>query len=209
MFFGGVTAKQFAQDLKAVGAVQKINLHLNTSGGDVFDGFAIYNLLVSHAAKVVSYIDGLAASIGSVIAMAGDEIKIAENGFLMIHDAWGMTAGSAEDLRRTADLLDTTTGAIADVYVGRTKNPMDKIRKWMKDETWFTGREALDAGFADSMVENLKIAAKFDPNRHKFRNAPRALLAPPSTGPTPLRAAATTKFAAMKANFELKKSRAV
>ena len=86
-WFGGVTAKQFADELKALGSVKTINLRLNSAGGDVFDGLAIYRRLVDHPAKIVSHIDGLAASIASVIAMAGDEIRISESGFLMIHNA--------------------------------------------------------------------------------------------------------------------------
>lgn len=100
-WFGGVSAKQFADDLKALGKVDTINLRLNSAGGDVFDGLAIYRQLVDHPARVITHIDGIAASIASVIAMAGTEIRIAEAGFLMIHDAWGMQMGNADDMRRT------------------------------------------------------------------------------------------------------------
>jgi ATP-dependent Clp protease protease subunit len=141
-WFGGVTAKQFADDLKAIGSVSTINLRINSAGGDVFDGLAIYRLLVDHKAKVITYIDGLAASIASVIACAGDEINVSEAGFVMIHDAWGVSMGNAADMRRMADLLDTTSGSIADVYVARTKNSAKSVRDWMAGETWFTGKEA-------------------------------------------------------------------
>lgn len=178
-WFGGVTAKQFADDLKAVGQVETINLRINSAGGDVFDGLAIYRLLVDHKAKVVTYVDGLAASIASVIAMAGQEINISEAGFVMIHDAWGLTMGNAEDMRRMADLLDTTSGSIGDVYVARTKNSAKDVRKWMADETWFTGKEAVENGFADTLVANLKVAARLDPAKHKFKHAPANLVGRP------------------------------
>jgi ATP-dependent Clp protease protease subunit len=174
-WFGGVSAKQFAKDIKALGGVQTINLHLNSAGGDVFDGFAIYRQLVDHKARVVTHIDGLAASIASVIAMAGNEIKIAEAGFLMIHDAWGMSVGNADDMRKMAETLETTSGAIADVYTSRTKNKAEKVRDWMREETWFTGADAVKEGFADQVMENMKVAAKLDPSRHKYRHLPAAL----------------------------------
>lgn len=178
-WFGGVTAKQFATDLKALGPVQTLDVRINSGGGDVFDGLAIYRQLVDHPARVVSHIDGFAASIASVIAMAGDEIRISEAGFVMIHDAWGLAVGSAADMRQMADLLDTTSGSITDVYVARTRAQRPDVRQWMEAETWFTGAEAVEHGFADSVEENLKVAAKFDPAKHKFRHAPAALAPTP------------------------------
>lgn len=176
-WWGGVTAGQFAQDLKALGAVTTIDLHINSAGGDVFDGVAIYSLLNNHPAKVIAHIDGLAASIASVIAMAGDEIRISQAAFVMIHDAWGVSIGNAIDMRRMADLLDTTSGQITDVYAARTKQGRAQLREWMQAETWFTGAEAVANGFADAMDENLKIAARFDPKHHKFAHAPAELIA--------------------------------
>jgi ATP-dependent Clp protease protease subunit len=119
---------------------------------------------------VTVHIDGLAASAASFVAMAGNEILIAEGAFLMIHNAWGISVGNKDDMRRYADLLETVDGTIADVYVSRTKNGADKVKKWMDDETWFTAKEAVSSGFADKMVENLKVAAQIklsDPNRYK------------------------------------------
>lgn len=174
-WFGGVTAKQFAADLRALGSVQTIDVRINSAGGDVFDGLAIYRQLVDHSARVICHIDGLAASIASVIAMAGDEIRISEAGFVMIHDAWGFAVGNAADMRQMADLLDTTSGSITDVYVARTQGERASIRSWMEDETWFTGAEAIEHGFADSMDANLKVAARFDPTRHSYRHVPEAI----------------------------------
>lgn len=174
-WFGGVTAKQFADDLNAIGNVSTINLRINSYGGDVFDGLAMYRLLVDHKAKVITHIDGIAASIASVIAMAGSEIIIGESAQIMIHDAWGLAMGNADEMRKMGDLLDMTTGSIADVYTGRTKADRKDVRKWMSDETWMVGQEAVDKGFADRVVENMKVAARFDPQKHKFRRAPANL----------------------------------
>lgn len=182
-FFGGVTAKQFASDLAGLGPVKTINLRIASLGGDVNEGLAIYRRLVDHPANVIAHIDGFAASIASVIAMAGNEIRIAEASALMIHDAWAYTAGNAKDLRSLADRLDATSGAIADVYVARTGKPLDQVKAWMADETWFYGQEAVDAGFATSVVENMKIAARYNAALHKFRNAPAALAAPAGSSP--------------------------
>jgi ATP-dependent Clp protease protease subunit len=179
-WFGGVTAKQFADDLKAIGDVTTINLRINSAGGDVFDGLAIYRLLVDHKAKVVTYVDGLAASIASVIAMAGSEINISEAGFMMIHDAWGLCMGNSADMQRMCDLLNTTSGSIADVYVARTKNTMADVRKWMADETWFTGKDAVENGFSENLVANMKVAARVDPEKHKFKRAPTAIVGRPN-----------------------------
>lgn len=210
-FFGGVTAKQFAAELKPLGSVQTLNIHINSNGGDVFDGLAIYNLLAQHPARVVSHIDGLAASIASVIAMAGDEIRISESGFIMIHNAAGGVLGGASDMRKMADLLDTVTASIADVYAERTSQEVPALRSMMDDETWFTGSEALAAGFADQMVTNLHVAARVDPEKHKFKHAPAALLVPASQITTPVRPLfdnATDMVALMRARLRGQGTRA-
>lgn len=175
-WFGGVSAKQFAADLKALGKVDTIHLRINSYGGEVFDGVAIYNQLKEHSARVVTHIDGVAASIASVIAMAGDEILIAEAGFIMIHEALGAAYGFADDHRKLADLLDTITGTICDVYEARTEQDRDAIRDWMKEERWFTGAEAVEYLFADQVVENLRVAAHLNVSRHAFKHVPQALL---------------------------------
>jgi ATP-dependent Clp protease protease subunit len=128
--------------------------------GDVF-------LLNEHKAKIIVHIDGLAASAASFVAMAGDEIEIAEGGFVMIHNAymsrWATPASCA-----AADMLDTVNGTIIDVYVARTKGDRKAIIQMMDDETWMTGAEAVKNGFADKMVENLKVAASVvHPDRFK------------------------------------------
>lgn len=162
----GITAEDFVSDLSAVNT-SIVNLHLNTPGGSVFDGVAIYNGLKSHSAKIVTHIDGLAASMGSVIALAGDEIRMAASGFFMIHNPWSIAIGDAAAFRKEADVLDKIAGTMAGVYAGKTGKALPDIRALMDEETWFTGAEAKDAGFVDAVFngdedESSKVAAKFD-----------------------------------------------
>lgn len=187
-FGDGVTAKQFAKDLKDLGGVSAIDLRINSEGGSVPEAEAIYTHLIEHKAKVTAHIDGMAASAASFIAMAGDEILISDSGFVMIHDARMLDYGTADDFRRAADLLDRTTDKIVKKYAMRTKNDEKKIRDWMKDETWFIGEEAVKNGFADKVVENLKVAASLS-RPDLFKHPPAALL--------PRRAAASAKLAAL------------
>lgn len=178
-WFGGVTAKDFAEQLKALGAVDQIDVRINSYGGDVFDGLAIYNQLMTHKAKVTTYVDGIAASIASIIAMAGEEIHMAEAGFVMVHDAWGVGVGNARELREFADRLETVTSSLADVYVARTGKTLAEVRGWMMAETWFNSADALKNGFATKVIDNQKVAAKYDPARYRFRNAPPVIAARP------------------------------
>lgn len=173
-FSTGITADQFRQDLKALGDVRTIDLRINSDGGDVFHGQAMYSLLNTHPAQITVHVDGLAASAASFVAMAGDQIRIGEAAFMMIHDAWGVGAGSSADLRRAADLLDAVSGTIADIYAGRTGKDVADIKTMMAAETWMSGSEAVKAGFADVLVENkIVVASVRDPSR--FKNLPAAL----------------------------------
>lgn len=171
-WFGGVSAAQFAQDLKALGNVTTIDLRINSNGGDVFDGLAIHRQLIDHKAKIVAHIDGIAASIASVIAMAADEVYMSESGFFMIHNASGQVFGTAEEARQLADLLDSVSGQIADVYASRTSQTKAQVQKWMNAETWFNSTDALAKGFVTQIAENLKVAACLNPKKYKFKNHP-------------------------------------
>ena len=187
--FFGISAKQFGADLKALGNPKVINLRVNSDGGDVFDGRAIYTQLAQHPARVVAQVDGIAASIASLICMAADEIRMADGSFMMIHNAWGMSVGNAGEMRRMADLLDSVDGTIQETYAARTKQPLADIRKMCNAETWMTAKEAVDKNFADVLDEPVKVAASIsDPER--FRNLPAAL--------RPRRAAAVAAIAAMR-----------
>ena len=174
----GITAKGFQKDLAAIKASQ-IDLHINSPGGEVFSGIAIYNLLKSHPANVTVYIDGLAASIASVIAMAGNEIYMAENALMMIHNPWGMAFGDAEEMRKTADVLDKVCDSICLTYMDKTKKKKEEIMPMMSAETWMSANEAMDHGFIDDVTESMDLAAcaKFIPimSKAKFKNIPESL----------------------------------
>ena len=173
-YFGdSISAKQFSKELTALGKVDSISLRINSPGGDVFDGFAIYNQLKQHPATVVVSVDGLAASIASIIAMAGDSIKIAANAMMMIHDPQGVAVGDAGEMNRVAALLQTVKGNLADTYAARTAQSKADIEAWMADETWLTAEEAVRYGFADATTSEVAMSATFDLGA--FRNLPAAL----------------------------------
>jgi ATP-dependent Clp protease protease subunit len=176
----GTTAKQFATDLKALGAVETLNIFINSPGGSVFDGVAIYNTLIRHRAQKKVMIDGLAGSIASVVAMAGDTIEIAKNGMVMIHNPWAIMMGNAADFRREADVLDQIGATILLTYVDRTNTKEAQIKEWMDAETWLSAEEAVAAGFADSVSEReLQVAAltqNADTFKH-FKNIPASFKA--------------------------------
>lgn len=172
----GVTAKGFVQDLQQVTA-PNIHLRINSPGGSVFDGQAIYNALVRHPANVTTFIDGVAASIASVIALAGDRVVMAQNALFMIHDPSSRVAGTADDMRKMADLLDKVTQQLVDTYAERTGLEDDDIRDAMAAETWYTADEALEAGFIDEVGDSLDMAASFDMAALGYQNYGRALVA--------------------------------
>ena len=152
-----VNAKQFVDELKEINA-DTINLRINSPGGSVIDGNAMFNALQRHPAKVITHIDGLAASMASVIAMAGDEVHMADNALLMIHNPWTFSMGDADELRADADLLDKMSASILSSY-GRSQYEADEIKNLMDEETWFTAQEAFDAGFVDHISTGLRAAA--------------------------------------------------
>ena len=150
--FWGVNAQDFAKDLAQVTA-PNLTLRINSPGGDVFDGIAIKNLLADHPARITVKVDALAASIASVIAMAGDEIVMGPNSQMMIHDASGACMGDAADMLDMAALLDMISNNIADAYAQRAGGDAKTWRKTMQSETWYTAEEAVAAGLADSITE--------------------------------------------------------
>ena len=173
---GGITAKNFQKELSEIKASQ-IDLHINSPGGLVFDGITIYNLLKNHPAAVTTYIDGLAASIASVIALAGDKVVMAENALYMIHKASGMVMGNSDDMRDFADKLDKVNSSIATTYIGKTQREEVEINDLMAAETWMTAAEAFDYGFIDEISGEADMAAcaKFVPVMAKagFKHIPK------------------------------------
>lgn len=180
-YFDGVTAKQFAKDLNDLGAVREINLRINSVGGSVFEGFAIYNLLSQHPATISVDVDGIAASIASVIAMAAapGALRMAANATMMVHRPWSMAVGDAETMRKEADLLDKLDGQIRGTYVRRTGAEPAAVAAMMLAETWMDAEEAVTAGFADTVTAEQAIAAHIDPARYGFNKTPVRLVAPP------------------------------
>jgi ATP-dependent Clp protease protease subunit len=171
----GVTAADFRDSLAGLGKVDRINLRLNSPGGDVFAGLAIHNMLARHPAFLTVTVDGIAASISSVIAMAGDEIIMPENAMMMIHNPFGVVVGTADDMRDMAEALDKIRGGIVSTYARRSGQNAEAIIALMDAETWLTAKEAKASGFADKVSDPAKIAAKYSLSR--FANPPAAALA--------------------------------
>ncbi|WP_066017653.1 head maturation protease, ClpP-related [Endozoicomonas atrinae] len=165
----GVSAQSVVDQIRDMDAAE-INVRINCRGGMVFEGIAIYNALRLHKANVHISIEGLAASIASVIAMAGDTVTIAENAMMMIHNPYGWATGDAEAMRKTADVMDKIADSIAVSYTARTGKSIEELKALMEAETWFTAQEALDMGLVDQIDEPVKAAACFDLSR--FTNAP-------------------------------------
>jgi ATP-dependent Clp endopeptidase proteolytic subunit ClpP len=157
----GASASQFISELGQRKS-QHINLHIHSPGGSVFEGHAIFNALRNHPGGVTVYIDGIAASMASVIAMAGKPVKIASNGFLMIHNPWSETAGDSIEIRKQADVLDKLKDSLVQIYAQKSGMPEDEISAAMDAETWLNAEEAVSFGLADEIFEGLEVAAKID-----------------------------------------------
>ncbi|KMK65977.1 head maturation protease, ClpP-related [Puniceibacterium sp. IMCC21224] len=170
----GVSAKGFLAELGALPDGTPVDLRLNSPGGSVFDAVAIYNALKRHAGTVTVWIDGIAASAASYVAMAGDEIVMPENAFLMIHDPSGLAMGTAGDMRAMAEALDKIAGSLVRGYAAKSGKSNDEIKALMAAETWFDAGDAVAAGFADRQADPVRMAARFDIGR--FRNAPPDLV---------------------------------
>ena len=145
---GDVSAVNLSKRLEELGEVSKINVYINSYGGEVAEGLAIYNALKRHKAKVVTYCDGFAASIASVIFMAGDKRVMSEASLLMIHNAWTVGVGNAAELRKQADDLDKITRASIEAYKAHSNLSEDEIKALLDAETWILPEEALEYGFA-------------------------------------------------------------
>ncbi|ABI59716.1 peptidase S14, ClpP [Nitrosomonas eutropha C91] len=152
-FWGGVTAISFVKELMAIKA-PVIHLRINSPGGDVFSARAIETAIREHNSEVIAHIDGVAASAASYIALAADNIVIAEGAFYMIHKAWSFAMGNADDLLEMAALLEKVDESLVTTYAKRTGQAEDQIRDWMRNETWFSAAEAVEYGFADSVAED-------------------------------------------------------
>ncbi len=163
----GTGAEALVQELAELD-VATLDVRINSVGGQVFEGLAIKNALDRHPAEVTTHIDGMAASIASIVALAGDTVKIAENAFVMIHNAHGGQVGNANDMRKMADILDKLDGSLVETYVAKLGASSKVVGEMMDVETWWNAAEALEIGFADEVVEPMDVAASFDLS--KFHN---------------------------------------
>ena len=210
-FEDGITAKSVSDALADAGNVETIEVRINSPGGNIADGTAIYNALHRHKARVVVEIDGHALSAASLIAMAGDEIRMAENAMMMIHEAWGMTRGNAADHEQTARMLKKMSDGAASVYAARAGLDKDEVLQLMAAETWFTAEDALEKGLATSVVAAKTEAqsawqSKWQPMLTAFQHAPEDMRklknAPPPRREPPKKSNATPsapQSSAMKA----------
>lgn len=172
------SATSFRDALKELGDVTTINLSINSGGGSVFDGIAIYNMLKSHKATVNVYVEGLAASIASVIAMAGDTITMRSGSMMMVHMPWTLSQGNAEEMRKTADTLEKTGDSIVDIYSERTGISSDEIRNIMNDETWLSAEEAVEQGWATKLDKKEAVMNSVPKEiLGRFSNVPKNVLA--------------------------------
>lgn len=153
----GVTSRRIAGALRAIGE-RDVVVNINSPGGDYFEGLAIYNLLREHKGRVTVKIVGIAASAASVIAMAGDEIQIARAGFLMIHNVWIVAMGDRHELRAAADWLEPFDQTAVDIYSARAGLSAEDIGAMLDRETWIGGADAVDQGFADSLLPSDAVA---------------------------------------------------
>ncbi|KMK77865.1 Clp protease ClpP [Alkalihalobacillus pseudalcaliphilus] len=154
-WYDSVSANDVREALKNV-ETDNIDVHINSAGGDVFDGIAIYNQLKNHKARVTVYVDGWAASAASVIAMAADELIMNTGSMLMIHEAWTFAIGNKSDIEKTLNSLKGVDKSIVDIYMTRFKGERSEIETMLQNETWFTSDEAVDIGLADRVNEVVK-----------------------------------------------------
>ncbi len=176
---GGVTAKRISAALRSIGN-RDVIVRINSPGGDMFEGIAIYNLLRTHPAKVTVEVLGWAASAASIIAMAGDVIRMGLGSFMMVHNAWGMVIGNRHDMREAASLFDGFDAGLADIYQARTGMKHTDIEQLMDAETFMTAGQAVEHGFADG-VDDAEIhpetnaSAQVRPEIHAKRRIDAAL----------------------------------
>lgn len=151
-YWGGVSPQAFIKELNGMTA-QTIHLRVNSPGGSVFAARAIEQAIREHAATIIAHVDGIAASAASFLIMAADQVEMAPGSFLMIHKAWTLAYGNADDLLKTAEMLDQIDGSLVKTYSLATDQSEDSIKNWMAAETWFDAQQAVELGFADSVYE--------------------------------------------------------
>lgn len=158
---GGVTAKKVASQLRAIGD-RPVEVQINSPGGDMFEGIAIFNVLREHPQPITVKVMGMAASAASIIAMAGDTIEIGASSFLMIHNCWVLAIGNRHDMREMSEWLSPFDQAMSDLYALRSGQEQAQIAKWMDAEAWMSGSQAIERGFADALLPADKMTVDED-----------------------------------------------
>jgi ATP-dependent Clp protease protease subunit len=184
--YGEVSSTTFKNELDELGEVDTINLYINSPGGSVFEGIAIHNMLKRHKAKVIAYIEGLAASIASVIPMAADEIRMPKNSMMMVHNPWTFTMGNAVELRKAADDLERIGQSAIQSYLQKAGNKLDEetIKQLLNAETWLSADEALSYGLCDVVEEANQMAASISEEVFsQYKNVPKQLIEQKQTAP--------------------------
>lgn len=166
-----VTPTDIKEELAKLKDVNEVNVYVNSPGGGVFAGVAIYNELKRINKPVTSYIDGIAASIASLVVLAADRVVMPSNAMLMIHNPWSIIAGNASELRDMADKLDKITDStLLTTYQTKTGLSEERIKNMLDAETWLNGKEAVELGFADELLEEQKVAACYVGNNIQFNS---------------------------------------
>lgn len=186
----GVDAKAFREEFARIPLNQPVNLHIHSPGGSVFDGLAIYNLIAARRANVTAYVDGVALSAASFIAMAAGKVVMPKTSRMMIHDAQGFSIGDSENMREMATLLDRESDRIADIYASKTGKTRQAMRALMQATTWMDGEEAKEMGFCDECVDAAAVTNSF--NLSQFRRVPEELKPTAPTHPAISGAGSTT-----------------
>lgn len=189
---GGITAQTISKKLQEAGDIDTVHVHVNSPGGDAFEGIAIHNILKSHPAKVKMRIEGVAASAASVVLMAGDEVEIPTNAMIMIHDPATFAFGGEDEMQKAINRLKAVKDATVNTYHAKCGKSKEQVATWMTEEKWFTGQEAVDAGLADKTAEAVTLpkVEKAESTNQLFRKAPpenySALVALCATAPPPV-----------------------
>lgn len=211
-WFGeGVNAKRIKAALDEIGAVEDITVRINSPGGDVFDGIAIYNLLEQHSAQIHVQVDGYAASAASLIAMAGDLITMGQGSMMMIHNPWTIAVGDANAMRKVGDTLEKIGGQLVDIYAARSGMAADKVKPLMDDETWLTAADAVASGFADEQAtappaedatSEENAAAEWKRVLSAFKKTPQQLMDSLAAGALPIAAHSVSSPSARTDNHQ-------
>ncbi len=188
--FWGMQSKDFRDQLNKVDG-PKLRVEIDSPGGDVFAGLAMFNMLKNSGKEIIVSVVGVAASAASIVAMAGDEIEMPENTFMMVHNPWGVAVGNADEMRETADVLDKIGSSLLKTYAKRTGKSEEELAPMLAKDTWLTADECLEMGFATKVTDKIEAHAKFDMDRADLPENVRAAYKAKAVPPKPADPVAT------------------